>query len=92
LSGSKLILRRELVASANRSSVRVEGMTRPLSRRAITVRVVCISSASWSCVSPARACFDHLTGELVFDAATGHEREEEGRGTSCGHTTHQKMH
>jgi hypothetical protein len=42
------------VARAKRSSVRVEGFTRPPSSRAITVCVVFIRRASAACVRPAR--------------------------------------
>jgi hypothetical protein len=48
--GSNEIRSRMPVAAASRSSVRVDGFTRPLSRRAITACVVCIRSASCSCV------------------------------------------
>src|SRR3954454_2103575 len=43
------------VAAARRSRVRVEGLTRPLSRRAMTACVVCMRSASCCCLRPARA-------------------------------------
>ncbi|MDV7402464.1 hypothetical protein RZS08_64175, partial [Arthrospira platensis SPKY1] len=55
VSGSKMIFSRVPVAFANRSSVRVEGRTRPPSRRATVDWVVFIRRASSSCVIPARA-------------------------------------
>jgi hypothetical protein len=53
-SGAKLISKRDPVASAKRSSVRIDGRERPLSRRATTGCVVPILRASSSCVRPAR--------------------------------------
>ena len=53
-SGAKLMSKRDPVASANRSSVRIDGRERPLSRRATTGCVVPILRASSSCVRPAR--------------------------------------
>src|SRR3954452_1048743 len=54
------------VAAASRSSVRVDGLTRPLSRRAITACVVFMRWASCSCVSPA------LARALIISAASEH--------------------
>jgi len=47
--------RRDPVASARRSSVRIDGRTRPLSSRATTGCVVPIFRAGASCVSPGEA-------------------------------------
>lgn len=51
--GSKMIRSLVPVAAASRSSVRVDGLTLPLSSRAITPCLVPIRCASSSCVSPA---------------------------------------
>ena len=53
-AGSKLIRRRIPVAAATLSRVRVEGLLRPLSGRAITACVVRMRFASCCCVRPAR--------------------------------------
>src|SRR5215471_7683667 len=63
--GSNLISKRKPVAAAKRSRVRMEGRTRPLSRRAITGCVVRILRASSCCVRPAR-----LRASITADAKT----------------------
>ena len=50
-SGAKLMSKRDPVASAKRSSVRMDGRVRPLSSRAMTGCVVPIFRASSSCGS-----------------------------------------
>ena len=52
--GTKLMIKRDPVAFAKRSSVRIDGRPRPLSSRATTGCVVPIFRASASCVRPAR--------------------------------------
>src|SRR4051812_22774141 len=54
-TGSKLIFSRCPVALANRPSVRVEGMPRPLSNRAIVLCVVFMRFASSAWLKPERA-------------------------------------
>jgi hypothetical protein len=74
-AGSNTIFNRIPVAAAKCSSMRVDGFTRPLSRRAITACVVCLRSANCSCGRPAwaRASMIGSSGrrEFVLERAVG---------------------